>query len=200
VSNGIYGVSGNAIKGSDQWVFHDSDTPVPLSALVHQQMLAYYAKPNNLLTGELVLDGDVPDFRSLWRWGGKDHLLMSGTLNVLTGRMENAVLREFTRYDHMWETWVDNDDKLYDYPSRLVPLVCHTSRELTESDIYNLPSWLSVRNIGNILKGRQLISLDMMENASGADRQALIRVDTAYVRITQRAAGDYGIDYGKDYS
>ena len=201
VSNGMYGVSGNAIKGSDQWVFHESDTPVPLSALVHQQMLAYYAKPNNLLTGELVLEGDVPDFRSLWRWGGKDHVLMSGTLNVLTGRMESAVLREFMRYDHVWETWVENEDETIDYNKGLFSFKCHSEKTLTEENVTQVPSWLTfLRFSPKQDDGRFSAFFRAMKNASGQERSAIVKIDTAYVRVTQKAARDYGIDYGKDYS
>jgi hypothetical protein len=185
------------------WGFHSEDQGVALPVLIHQQILAYYAKPNNVLTGELVLDGDVPDFRSLWRWGGKDHLLMSGTLNVLTGRMENAVLREFTRYDRMWETWVDNEDINIDYAGEKALLQVYTDiPELTDAYVSNLPSWLSLDIAGPYgdKLNRYELKLYAMENASGKERQAIFRIDTAYVRITQRAAGDYGIDYGKDYS
>ena len=189
----------NRYSTGEYWRFHEDGPEVTLPAIIHQQILAYYSKPNNVLTGELVLDGDVPDFRSLWRWGGKDHLLMSGTLNVLAGRMENAVLREFTRYDRMWETWVENEDVDKDYPDGLVLLRVHSAKELTEADITGIPSWLSFNRILQ-QQNRQVISLRCMENASGKERQAIFRIDTAYVRVTQRAAGDYGIDYGKDYS
>lgn len=192
----------NGYGTGEYWRFHNEGPETTLPALIHQQILAYYAKPNNLLTGELVLEGDVPDFRSLWRWNGTDHVLMSGTLNVLTGRMEGAVLREFTRYDHMWETWIDAEDEdiTVDYAGGLFLITSRSARELTAADITGLPSWISIQKIGPYKDGRQSIGLRAMENASGVERQALIRVDTAYVRVTQRAAGDYGIDYGKDYS
>jgi hypothetical protein len=113
--------------------------------------------------------------------------------------MENVVLREFMRYDHMWETWVENEDVDKDYPGGVVLLRVHSAKKLTEADITGIPLWLSFNRIQQ-LQNRQVIFLRCMENASGADRQAIIRVDTACVRITQRAAGDYGTDYGKDYS
>lgn len=200
VSNGIYGKAGNVIKGSDRWVFHEDDIPVPLTVLIHQQILAYYAKPNNVLTGELVLEDDVPDFRSLWRWGGKDHVLMSGTLNVLTGRMENAVLREFTRYDRMWETWIENEDIKVDYSNSRIEVIAHSNRKLSLDSISGLPSWVTRASI--IISGnyKHRYTLNVMENASGQERSAIFRIDTAYMRITQSAAGDYNIDYGTDYS
>ena len=38
----------------------------------------------------------------LWNWHNAEHLLVSGSLNFLNGYIENAVLREFARYDDMW--------------------------------------------------------------------------------------------------
>ena len=200
VSNGIYGKAGNVIKGSDRWVFHEDDIPVPLTVLIHQQILAYYAKPNNVLTGELVLEDDVPDFRSLWRWGGKDHLLMSGTLNVLTGRMESAVLCEFTRYDHMWDTWIEKEDIKVDYSNSRIEVIVHSNRKLSLDSISGLPSWVTPASI--IIAGnyKHRYTLNVMENVSGQERSAIFRIDTAYMRVTQSAAGDYNIDYGTDYS
>ena len=99
-------------RGVGDWVWLNgrtiaslpSNTGISLARLIHQQLLAYYATPNNVLTGELV-DVDLENpFSTLYMWGGVEHMLMSGTLNVLTGRMESAVLRSFTRYEDMWET------------------------------------------------------------------------------------------------
>jgi hypothetical protein len=91
------------------WLGPDlSDPPrhkgISLARLIHQQLLAYHARPNNLLTGELVNIDMAHPFTALYEWGGVEHLLLSGTLNVLTGRMEGATLRSFTRYEDMWET------------------------------------------------------------------------------------------------
>lgn len=105
VRNGMYVIDADGWPvGSEKWSWNRGDAQQPLAVLIHQQLLAYYSKPNNVLTGELLdASGETPDFSSLWKWNGKNHLLISGTLNILTGRMENAVLREFTRYDDMWE-------------------------------------------------------------------------------------------------
>lgn len=201
INNGIYVLRrDNIYRGSEFWQFHKDDAKQQLSTLIHQQILAYYAKPNNVLTGELVLEDDVPDFRSLWRWGGKDHVLMSGTLNVLTGRMESAVLREFTRYDMMWETWIENEDIKVDYSNSSIEVIVHSNRKLSLDSISGLPSWVTRASI--IISGnyKHRYTLNVMENASGQERSAIFRIDTAYMRITQSAAGDYNIDYGTDYS
>jgi hypothetical protein len=202
IKNGLFTASsGGKLIGSEQWVFHDTDTPQPLSVLIHQQLLSFYSKPNNVLTGELLdAGGSFPDFSSLWRWGGKVHMLTSGTLNILTGRMESAVLREFTRYDHMWETWVENEDIEVDYGRGLIIILAHSNKSLDQDSIVGLPSWITYSAISEAEGKPIAISLQAMENASGQERSAIFRIDTAYVRVTQSAAGDYNIDYGTDYS
>jgi hypothetical protein len=39
-----------------------------------------------------------------------------------------------------------------------------------------------------------------VEANSSSERTTIIKIDTAHVRITQLAPGDYGLDYGEDYS
>lgn len=197
IRNNIY--SKATPEGSDSWVFNDNDIPQPLSVLIHQQLLAYYSKPNNVLTGELVTED--PTFDALYEWQGKLHLLTSGTLNIVTGRMENAILREYIRYDRLWETWVEKEQIMIDYSQTEINIVVHTNRALAASDIQGLPSWLTMGSIIALTEGSiYRVLLSVMDNATGAERRSKLKIDTAYVFITQRAAGDYGIDYGKDYS
>ena len=196
VQNGIYVDEGSNFIGTEQWVFNVGDNPVPLSVLIHQQILAYYAKPNNLLTGELVVDNPV--FNAQYRWKGKNHIITSGTLNVLSGRMENVTLREFARYDFMWETWVEQDTLKVDYVGGDIQVRVHSNKALTTSHLV-LPSWISgsIADAGN---GVYDLTLHITQNDTGADRVAIIEVDTALVKVEQVIAGDYGIDYGFDYS
>jgi hypothetical protein len=198
IKNGLFVKNEEKYFGSDFWVFNVNDVARPLATLIHQQILCYYARPNNVLNGNLI--GQDYDFKSLYEWEGKIHLLMSGTLNVLTGRMENAVLREFMRYDHMWETWVENEDETVDYTSKTFTLKCHSGKELTDEDVTQVPSWLTFMRFGpRQADGTVLAFFRAMANASGQERSAIFQIDTAWVRVTQRAAGDYGTDYGKDY-
>lgn len=197
ILNGMYmEETGGWYKASDQWLFHEGDIPQPLSVLLHQQILAYYAKPNNLLTGELVVDN--PIFNALYRWKGKNHIITSGTLNVLSGRMENVTLREFARYDFMWETWAEQDALKVDYVGGDIQVRVHSNKALTTSHLV-LPSWISgsIADAGN---GVYDLTLHITQNDTGADRVAIIEVDTALVKVEQVIAGDYGIDYGFDYS
>lgn len=76
---------------------------LPFAAVVHKEILAYYSKPNNVLEGEFFAKTGAPKFNYIYLWGGKKHLLLSGSLNLLTGRMQNAVLREFLYYEDLWD-------------------------------------------------------------------------------------------------
>lgn len=196
IKNGMFILKDNWYESSDQWTFNNSDAPNPLPVLIHQQMLAYYSKPNNVLTGELATAD--PLFNALYEWNGKKHILTSGALNVLTGRMENAVLREFIRYDRMWETWVEEDYVEVDFAATRITIKAHTNKHLEATDI-TLPSWITM-SLGDVGGGLYSILLNVEENNTGSIRDYIIKVDTAIVKITQLASGDYGIDYGKDYS
>lgn len=196
IKNGMFINKDSWYESSEEWKFNNSDAENPLPVLIHQQLLAYYSKPNNVLTGELATDN--PLFNALYEWNGKKHLLTSGALNVITGRMENVVLREFTRYDHMWETWVETDDVEVDYGATSIQLRVHSNKTITSADLDALPLWLigSVQSAGN---GVYIVSLAVEANSS-SERTSIINIDTALVRITQLAPGDYGLDYGEDYS
>ena len=196
IKNAIYVKSSNKYIGSENWKYHNADISQKLGVLIHQQMLSYYAKPNNVLTGELATDN--PLFNALYEWNGKKHLLTSGALNVITGRMENVVLREFARYDHMWETWVETDDVEVEYAATSIKLRVHSNKTITSADLSGLPLWLigSVQSAGNSV---YVVSLAVEANSS-SERTSIINIDTALVRITQLAPGDYGLDYGEDYS
>ena len=196
IKNGMFIFKDNWYESSDQWIFNNSDAPNPLPVLIHQQLLAYYSKPNNVLTGELATSN--PLFNALYEWNGKKHILTSGALNILTGRLENAVLREFTRYDRMWETWLEEDTIEVDYPSTILRLVAHTNKNLTLAQL-SFPYWITA-SLSKLEPTSTIVELFIQENTSGAPRTADVKIDTALVRITQFIPGDYGIDYGKDYS
>lgn len=72
-----------------------------LAVHIHKQLLCYHAKPNSVISGTIINSGML-GLACNWLWRGKEHLLMSGNLNLLNGHMENAVIREFTRYEDMW--------------------------------------------------------------------------------------------------
>ena len=49
-------------------------------------------------------------------------------------------------------------------------------------------------------KGTQMYYFSAMSNMSGIARSAYFQIDQACVKVSQRAAGDYNVDYSNDYS
>lgn len=178
--------------GAKQWVWPLGRATLPttgisLPRLIHQQLLAYNAKPNSVLTGELIdAGGELPDWNSIWMWNGKEHTLMSGTLNILTGRMEGAVLREFTRYDHMWETWVENDDIRVDYTLSAPTFYVHSNNKITADSFVGDVTWILQRNpVYNEETKVWECKVTIYPNKTGAERVARFKIDGAEVRVTQ---------------
>lgn len=183
VRNGLYVFENGWYEANDQWLFNAGDTPQPLSVMLHQQLLGYYAKPNNVLTGELATK--EPVFNALYNWKGTKHLLTSGTLNILTGRMESAVLREFLRYDKMWETSVDYEQFDLNSNENRLRLNVTTKKSLT-TDNLSYPAWVTPElkiNWDNSI----IVYLNVAANTTGAARSGIVGIDSAYVLINQNA-------------
>ena len=196
VLNGVYSPE-IGCPAAREWKWSAGELVTQLPVLIHQQLLTFYSKPNNILTGSMIVDAGLPSFDCLWNWKGKAHILLSGRVNLISGQMDGAVLREFRRYDHMWETWCETDDVEVDYAATSIQLRVHSNKTITSADLSGLPLWLigSVQSAGN---GVYVVSLAVEANSS-SKRTAIINIDTAFVRITQLAPGDYGLDYGEDY-
>ena len=100
VLNGVYAPE-TGCPAARVWKWSDGDLETQLPVLIHQQLLAYNSKPNNVLTGTMIADG-LPSFDCLWNWRGKAHLLLSGRVNLITGQMDGAMLREFINYEDLF--------------------------------------------------------------------------------------------------
>lgn len=100
IKNGIYYYDGDVVKPAKAWSWRN-DTPQQMAVYNHLQILCYHGKPNNIITGDIV-NADITTAAVIYDWGGAEHMLISGTYNFLNGRIEGAVLREFTRYEDMW--------------------------------------------------------------------------------------------------
>ena len=100
IKNGIFYREGGVIVPAKKWAFGRAGDQ-QMAVYNHLQLLAYYAKPNNLISGTIV-NGDVTRVACIYDWHGAEHMLVSGTYNLLNGHIESAVLREFARYEDMW--------------------------------------------------------------------------------------------------
>lgn len=196
IANNIYvrNQDGQLI-GSEAWYWHDNDDRRPLTALIHQQILCYYSKPNNVLSGELIgTDGRALSLDSLYVWRGVRHQLMAGALNILTGRIEGAVLREFKRYDEMWETHVDKDDISVNAGTHSVTIHYKARNGETDLTPQGLPTWIEYE------RDDEEITLIIESNASRDSREVYFKIDTAIVRVKQQGKRAYNYDYNEDYS
>ena len=107
INNGIFEAKGSTIQPTPKWqIAYDYNKDVEvysqLAAGIHMQMLPYYAKPNKVINAT-VLNTDLVTYNPRYVYDGREYLLMSGTYNYLTGHLEGAVLREFARYDDIWQ-------------------------------------------------------------------------------------------------
>ena len=104
IKNGIFEREDFAITPTPLWnvSIGSGSFTTQLAAGIHMQLLPYYAKPNNLISCTIV-NGAANPPQCLYLWDGQEHLLMSGTYNYITGHLEGAVLREFARYDDIWQ-------------------------------------------------------------------------------------------------
>ena len=195
VVNGLYIDKDQWYKASDEWKFNANDIPQPLSVMLHKQLLAYYSKPNNVLTGELATSN--PLFNALYEWNGKKHLLTSGSLNIISGRMENVILREFTRYDYMWETSADRDAFNISGNATILRLEISSKKTLSTSDVV-CPSWITPELKKN-WNGEVFLYLNVEANPALQERSAIVKIDTAMVLVKQAEPRDYSADYGNDY-
>lgn len=196
IKNGIFSNFDNLYLPTKEWSWGKAKHP--LAVFVHKELIAYHSKPNNLLNGT-ILNADITRHKAIYEWGTKPHILLSGNYNLITGHIEGAVVREFDRYDHMWETWADQDDITVDYGATTIALEVHASGSLNDSMILNVPNWMTF-TLQKKSGGAYEVTLQVSENGSGNVRSAILKIDTYDVRIIQTAAGDYGLDYGKDYS
>ena len=105
VENGIFYKSGDFYYPANKWSWNGIAAQ-QMAVYNHLQLLCFYAKPNNILTGN-ILNSDVTDFARIYRWNGTEHIITSGTFNLISGFIENATLREFTRYEDMWGDLTD---------------------------------------------------------------------------------------------
>lgn len=197
IPNAILNEGAYQYRGLSDWIWlHGRDatgtlpqhTGVSLSRLIHQQLLAYHASPNNLLTGELVDVDHEHLFSTLYEWGGVKHLLLSGTYNVLTGRMENAVLRSFARYDQMWEAHIEGED-VFEVPKnaghQYIEVTIVSDNTLTAS---SFSGGQGLTLYGFVASGKRYRAT--IEVAPGAPTQVVTFDRTARILIKRESAGE----------
>lgn len=106
IRNGIY-LPDSFYTSALIWQWPSSEVLTSLQALIAQQILMYYSQPNSIITGTLLAlaeNNEILDFNCLWNWRGKQLALISGQLDLMTGFIESAKLREFKSWSELWPT------------------------------------------------------------------------------------------------
>ena len=101
VINGIY-LPENGYPPARPWHWPGDDVHTELQVLVAQQILMYNSKPNNILTGSLIAEGEILRFPAIWKYGGRNHILVSGTMDLLTGHLEDVKLMEYVDWKDLY--------------------------------------------------------------------------------------------------
>lgn len=196
VLNGVYSpIIGR--PASREWRWRDDDDKTyQLPVLIHKELLAYYSKANNVLTGEIIADDlkSLPSFDCLWLWRGKEHLLMSGRVNLLSGMMEGAELREFVRYGDMWQAHVNIDyfEVGYDGGTVSVRVIANDD---TSWQITSMPDWV----MPSVTSGSGTKDITLYISAGAVDRYGYVMIGPAVVKIVQKSLGDFNADYNEDF-
>lgn len=102
ITNGIY-LPDSFYSSARVWHWPEGKES-SLQAVIAQQILMYYSQPNSILTGTLLASQpkEVLGFDCLWRWRNKNFVLIAGQLDLLTGHIENAKLREYKEWIELW--------------------------------------------------------------------------------------------------
>ena len=103
ITNGIY-IPDEFYSSARMWKWPNGAT-TSLQALIAQQILMYYSQPNSIITGTLLANaekGEILNFNCLWRWRNKILALISGQLDLMTGFIESAKLREYKDWEALW--------------------------------------------------------------------------------------------------
>lgn len=100
IKNGIFLQEGDAILPAPLWRW-SGGSEQQMAVWNHLSLLTFYAKPNNAISGTIV-NADLSNPFVIYTWKGAEHILTSGNINLLNGFIEGAMLREFARYEDMW--------------------------------------------------------------------------------------------------
>lgn len=81
------------------WQWDDAEEAFPLPALIHLQRLAYHSQTTKILNGDCVLtSAEQPIFNAHYLYKGGIYMLTGGTLDLIRGRLSDAVFVDLTNY------------------------------------------------------------------------------------------------------
>ena len=201
-ANGLYqSVAQTGYPPVMYWSWQDrpDEGKMPLAMIVHKQILMYHSRTSCILTGTIrdVTSGD-PRFNNIYLWQDRKFLLTGGTLDLLTGHVNNATLRDYEEYEYLW--LLENTLK-FDRDSLSVPA---EGGVLTIGVISNV-EWNALAVVGGSTvpvspaygSGNGTLSITVPANTTAEALEGYVRlactsvgtdVDEAVCPITQAAA------------
>lgn len=193
IKNAIFRKEGDVYKTATEWVwpYEDYDA-AQLAVLVHKELLCYHSKVNNLLTGDIV-NADMIYPRTIWKWKGKEHLLLSGSYNFLSSQLEGASLREFVRYEKMWLPHTDIDVAEVSYTGGSVTVKFIADDRVSWN--VTTPEWI----LPSVRTGSGTADILLFVQSSRIGREGLVQIGPAVVKVIQKAVGDFNTDYNDDF-
>ena len=90
-----------------------SGSEIPLPVLIHEQILCFYYGAARVLQGICAPINKVRlDFHNRFRYKNTYYLLQGGSLDLFSGILTGAVLREYANFNDLWDgttpTWSDD--------------------------------------------------------------------------------------------
>ena len=91
--------------------FTDQSATVPLPVLIHQQILCYYFGAARILSGSCgVEERGRFSFGKLCSYKGVSYIFQGGVLDLFSGIVQGAVLREYAVFEELWTGAPTYDD------------------------------------------------------------------------------------------
>lgn len=194
IRNGVFRKDGDIYLPAPTWKWKTDEDydAAQLAVLVHKELLCYHSKVNNLLTGDIV-NADMIDPRTIWKWKGKEHLLLSGSYNFLSSQLEGASLREFVRYEKMWLPHTDIDVAEVSYTGGSVTVKFIADDRVSWN--VTTPEWI----LPSVRTGSGTADILLFVQSSRIGREGLVQIGPAVVKVIQKAVGDFNTDYNDDF-
>ena len=113
LKNGLYVKGAGGLfpaAGVFYWRAKD-DENLMLAALIHQQMLQYYSRPEKQITADIIdaTDG-LLSFNNVYSYRNEKYIIQSGSYDIIDNQLRGVVMRTWRRWADMW-----GDDPVMDY-------------------------------------------------------------------------------------
>lgn len=139
LKNGLY-VKGTGGKfpaaGVFYWRAKDTDN-LMLAALIHQQMLQYYSRPEKQLCADIIdaVDG-LLSFNSIYRYRDEKYIIQSGSFDIINNVLTGVVMRTWRKWAEMW-----GDEPVQNYLTVTPSAINLTDVTLAEVTVNCNTSW-----------------------------------------------------------